>query len=120
MTKSFPKVMRFLIFLIILISPNVVFSADGGGGKFQGSIMELDSKNNKMIVNEQNVVWTEKTFFGGKEGSPVTAGQLKVKQWVYVVGIKDKANNRVIAQKIYLIPKYIHEKNRDRYPFMWE
>ena len=110
---------RTLIILTVILYPVLTFASGGDIVKFQGKVMGLDLKNNTMIVNEKNIVWNEKTFVGNKEGSSVTAERLKVKIWVYIVGTKD-SQNRIIASKIYLIPKQIDGKERYRYPFMEE
>ena len=111
---------RTLIILTVILYPVLTFASGGDIVKFQGKVMGLDLKNNTMIVNEKNIVWTEKAFIGNQEGSSIRADRLKVKIWVYIVGTKDAGQNRIIASKIYLIPKQIDGKERHLYPFMEE
>jgi hypothetical protein len=111
---------RTLIILIVILHSTLTFASDGEIVKFQGKVMGLDLKKSMMIVNEKNIVWNEKTFIGNQEGSSIRADRLKVKIWLYIVGTKDVAQNRILASKIYLIPKQIDGKERHLYPFMEE
>jgi len=80
--------------------------------------MELDLKKSMMIVNEKLFIWNPKTIFNDEKGKPITVEKLSTKSWVYIEGENDKVHKRVVAQKIYLLPKYIDRKERHRYPFM--
>jgi len=80
--------------------------------------MELDLKKNMMIVNERTFVWDQNTIFYNEKGSPVTVDKLNTKTWVYIEGVRENVKKRVVAEKIYLLPKYISEKEKYRYPFM--
>jgi hypothetical protein len=48
----------------------------------------------------------------------MTVDKLRAKTWVYIEGMKDNIKKRAIAEKIYLLPKYIHEKEKHLYPFI--
>jgi hypothetical protein len=78
--------------------------------------MELDLKNNRMIVNERTFVWDPNTVFYNEKGSPITADKLRTRGWVYIEGMRH--HKRLVAEKIYLLPKYIHEKEKHLYPFI--
>jgi hypothetical protein len=42
---------------------------------------------------------------------------LKTKTWVFIEGTKEK-NQKKVAKKIYLLPKYIDEKENRLHPFI--
>jgi hypothetical protein len=48
----------------------------------------------------------------------MTIDKSRPKTWVYIEGERDKYNNRIIINKIYLLPKYIDKKEKHLYPFM--
>ena len=106
-----------LIFSLLIIS-SLTFASDKDKIKIQGIVMELDLKKNMMIVNERTFVWDQNTIFYNEKGSPITVDKLRAKTWVYIEGMKDNVRKRVVAEKIYLLPKYIDEKEKYRYPFM--
>jgi hypothetical protein len=85
--------------------------------KTQGRIMTLDIKKNMMIVNENIFVWNQNMAIYNDKGSPITIDKLKPKTWIYIEGERDKNNKRII-NKIYVLPKYISQKERHLYPFM--
>jgi hypothetical protein len=85
--------------------------------KAQGRIMMLDMKKNTMIVNEKTFVWKQNSALYDEKGSPITIDKFKPNTWVYIKGEKDQ-NNKGIISKIYLLPKYINQKERHLYPFM--
>ena len=97
---------RSIIFVILLtlIVSALALASDKGIVKIQGIIMEVDLRRNVMIVNEKRLVWDLKTIICNESGAITTMDQLKINRWVYIEGMDDKANRRVLAQKIYLIP----------------
>jgi hypothetical protein len=103
---------------LALMVPVLTFASDRGIVKFQGVVMVLDLKQNSLTVNERTFSWDLQTLISNERGQPVTADKLKLRGWVYIEGVPDKANRRNIAKKIYLIPKFIEEKDRHLYPFM--
>ena len=80
--------------------------------------MAIELFKNSMVVNERLVVWDQQTFFNNEKGKPITVDQLKTKNWVYLEGVLEKEKKRVLAKKIYLIPKYIDGKEKHLYPFI--
>jgi hypothetical protein len=54
------------------------------------------------------------TLFSGQ----VTADKFRAKTWVYIEGGNDSLKKKRLAKKIYLLPKYIGEKEKHLYPFM--
>jgi len=113
----FQKTMAIIPFFVIIISV-LTFAADGDIVKTQGIVMELDLKVNYMVVNERQIVWDSNTIFYNEKGSLISVDKLRVKAWVYVEGVSDKAKKNVKAKKVYLLPKYINEKEKHLYPFI--
>jgi hypothetical protein len=115
--KGSRKRLLFIVFSTLFFS-SIIIAAEMGIVKFQGKVMELDLKKNTMIANERTVLWDQNTIFYNPKGVPITPDKLKNKAWVYIEGVSDVVNKRILAQKIYLIPKYIYKKERGHYPFM--
>ena len=106
-----------LVVFFTLVFSSLTLAQDKGRLKFQGILMELDLKKRVMVVNETTFSWDEKTIFNNDKEDPIPLDKLKTNDWVYVEGEYDKTNKKV-ARKIYLLPKYIDNKERNRYPFM--
>jgi hypothetical protein len=117
--EYFFKGIILAIFFALFISP-LTFASDESIVivRIQGPVMDLDSKNNVIIVNERTFVLSPNTGFYDGKGSPVSIDKLKKKTWVYVEGVRENAKKRVVAEKIYLLPKYIHGKEKHLYPFI--
>jgi hypothetical protein len=103
---------------VILIISALTFASDESIVKLQGVVIDLDVKKNVMIVNERTFIWGQNTIFYNEKGSPVNVDKVGVKAWVYLEGVRDNVNKRVVAEKIYILPKYIHEKEKHLYPFI--
>ena len=86
--------------------------------RFQGKIMNLDLQKKIMIVNERPLVWDNTTIMNNNNGLPLTIDKFKPKSWVYIEGEIDKISKRTVIRKIYLLPKHIDKKERERYLFM--
>ena len=108
------------VILFVLTISSLTFALDKNIIRIQGRVMEVDFNNNLMIVNERTFVWNQNTAFYNDRGSPTTVDSLRKKTWVYVEGAKDATKKIVIAQKIYILPKYIPGKERHLYPFFQE
>ena len=105
------------IFFILVISA-LTFASDKGIVTTQGVVMALDLKKKTIIINERTFTYDENTIIHNEKGSPVTLDNLKARTWVYIEGVEDKAHKRVVAKKIYLLPKYIDGKEKNLYPFI--
>jgi len=105
-----------IIFLSSLSA--LTFAAESDIVRFQGIIMEINFNKNLMIVNERQLAWNQKTAINNEKGSPTTFDKLKPKSWVYVEGVENKLDKRIMVNKIYLLPKYIDEKEKYLYPFI--
>ncbi len=107
-----------LMITLTLVVSALTFASDEGIVKLQGVVMTVDMKQNIFTVNERTFCWDRQTVISNEKGLPVTADKLKLRGWVYIEGIPDKANRRNIARKIHLIPKYINDKEKHLYSFM--
>jgi hypothetical protein len=115
--RSFSSGVILLIFSMIIIS-SLTFASNKDSIKIQGMVMELDLKKNMMIVNERIFVWNHNTIFYNEKGSPITVDKLRTKTWVYIEGMRENVKKRIVAEKIYLLPKYIDAKEKHLYPFI--
>jgi len=111
------NVYRFVMFTIVLLFIFSAFAQGQEAFKIQGLIMNVDLQKRVMIVNESTFIWDLNTKFYNDRGSPLTVDKLRVKTWVYIQGVKDSAGKVMMAEKIYILPKYIDKKERHLYPF---
>jgi len=107
----------FAIFWVFVIS-SLTFASDESIVRIQGRVMELDLERNMMVVNERTFVLSPNTNFYNEKGSSITADRLRTKVWVYIEGTSQNLDRKVVAEKVFLIPKYIHEKEKHLYPFI--
>jgi hypothetical protein len=105
-----------LIAFSLLPFSTMALALDEGIYKNQGTIMKMDLKKNIMIVNEKTFVWNQNTSFFDEKGSPIKIERFKLKSWVFIEG--EKADKHIVIKKIYLLPKYVDNKERHLYPFM--
>lgn len=105
------------IFLSLFISP-LTFASDKAIVTLQGIVMALDWDKKTIVVNERSIAFDQNTIVHNQKGSPIPRENLRAKAWVYIEGAKDRAHKRIVAQKIYLLPKYIDEREKHRYPFI--
>ena len=123
-TTSLNKVIvpALLVFLLSFVSAS---AAERGVVRTQGRVDELQLKKNTMVVNESKFVWDSNTLFYDekgsplldKNGSPAKAEALKNKNWVYIVGVRQK-DKPTLIQKLYVLPKHIDKSERHLYRFM--
>ena len=106
-----------IVFLALLI-PALTSALQGDIVKQQGVVMVVDVKQGTFVVNEKLFVWDQHTAIRTEKGISTTIDKLKVKDWVYVEGVEDRARNRIEAKKIYLLSKRIDRKEKHNYPFM--
>ena len=118
MGKRFINKGVILLILSISIISSLTFALDKDRIAIQGVVMEVDLKKNVMIVNERTFFWDPQTIFYNEKGSPITVDKLRAKTWVYIEGMRDNVRKRLVAEKIYMLPKYIDEKEKHLYPFM--
>jgi len=107
----------FLAILLSLFISSLTFAASKDIVTFQGIVTELDWKKKIIIVNERSFAFDQNTIVHNEKGSPIPQDNLKTKTWVFVEGVKDKSQKK-LAKKIYLLPKYIDEKEKHLYPFI--
>ena len=78
----------------------------------------MDLYKNVMTVNERVFVLDPQTTIKDEKDYPIRIDRLKPEAWVYVEGKNNKAIKKLVAKKIYLLPKYIEKRERHLYPFM--
>lgn len=110
------KMMIFVLSCVVIFSTLSVASGQDLY-KNQGAIMQIDHKNNTMVVNERHLVWNQNTAFYDSKGSLTDLEGFKIKSWVYIEGTTGR-NNIILIEKIYLLPKYVGKKEKNRYSFM--
>ncbi len=120
MRRQIPYKSIGVILLVVLTLCFTASAADQKRIKFQGIVMEVSLKKRTMVVGEKAVTWNEKTAVYNDKVSSIPIENIRVKNWVYIDGTKENQNRKVAATKIYLLPKYIDRKEKDRYPFMNE
>ncbi len=114
--NPYPRGLLLILLLSLFIS-SLTFAADKDIVTFQGKVMELDWKKKVIVVNERSFSFDQNTIVHNEKGSPVPQDNLRAKTWVFIEGVKDKSQKKV-AKKIYLLPKYIDEKEKHLYPFI--
>jgi hypothetical protein len=114
--RDLRKIVIFAVSSIIMFSTLSVASG-AGVYKNQGAIMEIDLKKNTMIVNERHFIWNQNAAFYDSNGFLTGIDGFKRKSWVYIEGTMHR-DNIILIEKIYLLPKYVEKKERNRYPFM--
>jgi hypothetical protein len=105
-----------IVFMLLFLA--LAFAQEQDTFKIQGLIMNVDLQKNMMIVNESTFIWNQNTKFYNEKGSLVIVDKLRAKTWVYIEGVKDSAQKRMMAEKIYMLPKYIPGKEKHLYPFI--
>ena len=115
--KAFRIKIPLIVFSVFLFS-TLSLAQDSDRMKIQGRVMQLDLEKNVMIVNERLFVLDSQTTVRDEKGYRTTVDRLKLQTWVYVEGENNKAIKKLVARKIYLLPKYVERKERHLYPFM--
>ena len=108
--KEIALIVCFVLFLSALTFAEEV--------RLQGKVDEINLKISKVVVNEKSFVWNSNTKFLDEKGLPTIVEKLKVNTWVYIAGVKAKKGKPITIEKIYLLPGYIPQGERDQYPFM--
>ena len=116
MVKSLAWKGIFLSIVWVIIFLTSALASEEDKIKFQGKIMGLNLEKKMMIVNEGLFVWDEETVINNHEGSLITIEKFKPDSWVYIEG--ERIKKQIVIRKIYLLPKYVDNKERNRYPFM--
>ena len=108
-----------LICVMVLLSTGSLTGAtEKDMVQFQGMVMTVDLKKHSMVVNERTCTWNKQTLINDERGLPIEMDRLKPKTWVYVEGVQEKGQHRVLAKAIYLLPKYIDGKEKRFYSFI--
>jgi hypothetical protein len=102
----------------MLMPSSVALASEGSFVSIQGIVMGLDAVKGIMIVNEKTFLYGPGTTVCDEKGTPTTADKLRINTWVYIEGMKQGPKKRVKAEKIYILPKFVQEKEKHLYPFM--
>jgi len=104
--------------VVLLATGSLTGATEKDMVQVQGVVMTVDLKKHSMVVNERLFTWNKQTLINDERGLPIDMDRLKAKSWVYVEGVQEKGHRRVLAKAIYLLPKYINEKEKRLYPFI--
>jgi hypothetical protein len=110
------KILLFVFLMIVLVSS--ALGQESNGVKVQGRVMSLDLYKNVITVNEKTFLLNSQTMIRDEKDHSAGMSRLKPEAWVYVVGENNSAIKKLVAKRIYLLPKYIERKERHLYPFM--
>ena len=111
----YPRGIVLAIFFGVFIS-SLTFAGNKDIVTFQGVVTELDWEKKVIVVNEKSFAFDQNTIVHNEKGYSIPQDNLKTKTWVFIEGTKDKRQKKM-AKKIYLLPKYIDEKEKHLYPF---
>lgn len=118
MVKSFFCKGFTLGIISVILFFNLSFASDESNITLQGKVFRISLEKRMMMVNEGLFFWNEKTIFTNPKGTSIAPETLKKDSWVYIEGEKNKSGKGIMIKKIYLLPKYINNKERNLYPFM--
>ena len=104
--------------VVLLATGSLTGATEKDMVQFQGMVMTVDLKKHSMVVNERTCAWNKQTLINDERGLPIEMDRLKAKTWVYVEGVQEKGQRRVLAKAIYLLPKYIDGKEKRFYSFI--
>ena len=90
--------------------------ADPDMQAFQGVIMERQSAERVIFVNEMMVRVPEDTEITTVQKVRLSFGSLDPQEWVFIEAHVEGKD--LVADKIVLIPRYIPPSERGKYPFM--
>ena len=121
-TKRLKKTMRMVAW-ICLFYAGLHFPMGSVWGEqhiqqFQGVIVEKDTANRVIYVNEMKVVIPKGTEIRTARDVRLSYESLRPKQWVFIQ-VRPKGKN-LVADKIVRIPRYIPPKERWKYRFFNE
>ena len=83
--------------------------------QFQGVIMEKDSAERAIYVNEMKVLVSKGTEITTARDVRLSFESLRPKQWVFIQARLERHD--LVADKIVLIPRYIPPRERGKYRF---
>ena len=115
--ENVKRTIPLLVCLILALSTSV-YAQDSNVIRVQGRVMSLDLYRNVMTVNEKVFALDPQTTIKDEKEYPMSLDRLKPEAWVYVEGENNRAIKKLVAKKIYLLPKYIEKRERHLYPFM--
>lgn len=120
MRKKFLKNEIPLLFFFTLIFSISALAQETDVVKVQGRVMSLDFYKKEITVNEKVFALESQTLIKNEKDYSIVMDRLKPEVWVYVIGEYNRNIKKLVAKKIYLLPKYIERRERRQYPFMDE
>jgi len=118
--KKFLKNEIPLLFFFTLIFSISALAQETDVVKVQGRVMSLDFYKKEITVNEKVFALESQTLIKNEKDYSIVMDRLKPEVWVYVIGEYNRNIKKLVAKKIYLLPKYIERRERRQYPFMDE
>ena len=115
--KNIKETIPLLVFLMLILASSAL-AQDSNVVRVQGRVMSLDLYRKVMTVNEKVFLMDSQTTIKDEKDHPISIDRLKPEAWVYVEGENTRAIKKLVAKKIYLLPKYIEKRERHLYPFM--
>ena len=104
MERFYYKRIGLLILFVFFLFPAVVLP-NNEMIKTRGILMEIDFKNNTLIINEKKFIWDSNTAIEDERGSIIKIDRLKPNTPIYMESVEDPINKRLLIKKIRLIKK---------------
>lgn len=111
--------MLYIIFvtLFLMISNNPVCAEDTLPTEtYQGVISSTEGMPGYLIINESKVLLGENTEVKDSKERIKSLSDLKNGKWVYIVA--ERRPSGITAQRIYLLPNKIKNRDKHEYHFM--
>jgi hypothetical protein len=114
------KLMALMVLWIYLIYagfpvPLTLVWGDNHIQQFQGVVMEIDSGKRVIYVNEMKVLVPKGTEITTDRDVRLSFESLRPKQWVFIRARLER--EKLVADKIVSIPRYIPPRERGKYRF---
>lgn len=108
------SIILFAVFVIPVFAGNIPSYLNPN---FQGIVME--NSGSYLIVSERKVLINQGTQILNSKKEGINLSDIKVGNHVFVKGdFENEESDVVVAEKIYLLPRYITNKELDKFPFM--
>lgn len=105
------------VMLFLMISNNPAVAEEAPHTEtFQGVISSTEGVPMYLIVNENKILLGEKVEVKDRKEREISLSDLKNGKWVYIVAERKPAG--ITAQRIYLLPKKIKDRDKHEYHFM--
>jgi len=102
--------------ILLLLSNRPALAEDDYVETFQGIVNSTAGMPGYIVVNEQKLLLDDKVVIKDHQEKDAPLSDIRVGRWIYVAAAKRSAGPT--ALRIYLLPRYIKDKERSSYPFM--